>query len=110
MSVIIATPKSWAASAYISHFGGKKIMIPNTPNVPGVVPAYVYYVQNYITNININQDTYSLTENQFSFRISKNNISHWHCNIEPPPEFEELVNLSWPLWEKYTKGNSLYNE
>lgn len=105
MSIIIAAPKAWAARAYIEYFGEKKFPTPLAANLFDIV-----CVPNFLTTIKINSSEYLLTANQFGFGISKNNVFHWQCCTEPSSEFEELVNLSWPLWEEYTKGNKCYNE
>ena len=105
MPIIIACKKAWAAHVYISHFGKKLSPEP----VPQNLPVGTYFFPNEYRVVNIGLNEYLVSHNQFYFKITKNKTIDWQCGKEPSPEFDELVNVSLPLWEKYISGNNIYN-
>lgn len=104
MPIIIATKKSWAAHAYIGHFGE---VLPEKP-IP-VMPFGTIWEKSIETKLILNSNEYLVSHNRFHFDITKNGKDHWECGKEPPPEFQELVDASLPLWEKYITGKKPYN-
>ena len=109
MSTIIATNKSWAACSYINYFGEKIPIEPSQGTIKVEALTHIFEIPNNLTNITINENTYSLDSNQFSFVISKNDTIEWRCNQEPTPEFDDLVTLALPLWENYKISGKPYN-
>jgi len=79
MSIIIAIEKSWAAHAYIDHFGKK---LPPKP-IPDI-PKGFYYLPNEETKLILNDNQYLLSHNKFYFEITKNGKNHWLCGNQLP--------------------------
>lgn len=106
--MIVANKKSWAANAYISHYG--EIINDTTAQPPCKDEDGIYHIGNKEISLRIGNDEYILWQNMFGFSISKNQSEHWTCHAEPSSEFDKLVELSLPLWEKYTSGDKYYGE
>jgi hypothetical protein len=101
--------KAIAARAYIEHFGID--ISDKTPNKNLHIGGICYDLPSRDYKIAIKEKWYTSSSNQFGFCIQKGEKSEktfWHSCHESPFEFNDLVEISLPLWENYVVSKKTY--